>query len=148
MFVRLEADLEDSVTESVAVEWLDRHQTLVVVGHGDEAEAFAFVCLEIPDDFHVLKRYKQLSVRGTAIETDKQSLPPYKFCLYCSTTHVTSQVLQPKSVNKRYRDITLVSVSIAQRIRLRLPFATPGLSPKHTGISQLKKQLPVMVMFS
>ena len=76
MFVRLEADLEDSVTESVAVEWLDRHQTLVVVGHGDEAEAFAFVCLEIPDDFHVLKRYKQLPVRGTAIETDKQSLPP------------------------------------------------------------------------
>ena len=29
---------------------------------------------------------------------------PYKFCFYCSATlHVTSQVLQPKSVNKRYR---------------------------------------------
>ena len=28
---------------------------------------------------------------------------PYKFCFYCPATHVTSQVLQPKSVHKRYR---------------------------------------------
>ena len=28
---------------------------------------------------------------------------PYKFCFYCLATHVTSQVLQPKSVHKRYR---------------------------------------------
>ena len=28
---------------------------------------------------------------------------PYKFCFYCPATHVTSQVLQPKSVHKHYR---------------------------------------------
>ena len=28
---------------------------------------------------------------------------PYKFCFYCPATHVTSRVLQPKSVNKCYR---------------------------------------------
>ena len=28
---------------------------------------------------------------------------PYKFCFYCSATHVMSQVLQPKLVNKGYR---------------------------------------------
>ena len=29
---------------------------------------------------------------------------PYKFCFYCyATTYMTSQVLQPKSVNKWYR---------------------------------------------
>ena len=28
---------------------------------------------------------------------------PYKFCFYCSATHVKSQVLQPKLVNKCYR---------------------------------------------
>ena len=28
---------------------------------------------------------------------------PYQFSFYCSATHVTSQVLQPRSVNKRYR---------------------------------------------
>ena len=28
---------------------------------------------------------------------------PYKFCLYCPATHVTSQVLQAKTVNKWYR---------------------------------------------
>ena len=27
----------------------------------------------------------------------------YKFWFYCPATHVTSQVLQPASVNKRYR---------------------------------------------
>ena len=36
---------------------------------------------------------------------------PYKFCFYCSETHVTSQVLQPKSVNKWYRGRhTVISV--------------------------------------
>ena len=40
---------------------------------------------------------------------------PYKFCFYCSATHVTSQVLQPKSVNKRYEGATRLAVSI-QRI--------------------------------
>ena len=27
----------------------------------------------------------------------------YRCCFYCSATHAMSQVLQPKSVNKRYR---------------------------------------------
>ena len=37
---------------------------------------------------------------------------PYKFCFYCSATHVMSQVLQPKSVNKRYRGTTRLAVYI------------------------------------
>ena len=41
--------------------------------------------------------------------TDRSN--PYKFCFYCSATHVTSQVLQPKLVNKRYRGRhTVISV--------------------------------------
>jgi len=43
--VSFEGDLEDSVTEGVAVEGLDGHQGLVVVRHGDEAKALALVCL-------------------------------------------------------------------------------------------------------
>ena len=42
---------------------------------------------------------------------------PYKFCFYCSATHVTSQVSQPKSVNKRYRGhggTTRLAVSITK----------------------------------
>ena len=36
---------------------------------------------------------------------------PYKFCFYCSATHMTSQVLQPKTVNKWYRGRhTVISV--------------------------------------
>ena len=41
---------------------------------------------------------------------------PYKFCFYCPATHVTSQVLQPKSEHRRYRGrhmfITLYCVFI------------------------------------
>ena len=43
--VCLEGDLEDSVAKSVAVQWLDRHQGLVVVRHRNEAKALAFVSL-------------------------------------------------------------------------------------------------------
>ena len=41
---------------------------------------------------------------------------PYKFLFYCPATHVTSQVLQPESVNKQYRGrhtfISLYSLSL------------------------------------
>ena len=30
-------------------------------------------------------------------------MDPYKYCFYCSATHVTSQGLKSKSVNKWYR---------------------------------------------
>ena len=43
---------------------------------------------------------------------------PYKFCFYCSATHVTSQVLQPKSVNKWYRGRhTVISVHLKRFFR-------------------------------
>ena len=41
---------------------------------------------------------------------------PYKFCFYCPATRVTSQVLQPKSVNKWYRGATRLSVSINEEV--------------------------------
>lgn len=53
-FIRLEWYLENSVTKGVAVQALDSHQSLIVIGHSDEAETFAFVCLEIPNDFYWL----------------------------------------------------------------------------------------------
>ena len=36
---------------------------------------------------------------------------PYKFCFNCSATHVTSQVLKPKTVNKRIGGATSLPVS-------------------------------------
>ena len=45
------------------------------------------------------------------MDTDKRVAPPISFVFYCSATHVTSQVLQPKTLNKRYRgQHTLISV--------------------------------------
>jgi hypothetical protein len=55
VFVCLEADLEHSVAEGVAVEGLDGNQALVVVGHGHEAEALALVRLQVANHLHVLK---------------------------------------------------------------------------------------------
>ena len=52
--VRLEADLQHPVAERVPVERLDRHETLVVVSHGDEAESLALVRLQVSDDLHIL----------------------------------------------------------------------------------------------
>ena len=45
------------------------------------------------------------------MDTDKRVVPPISFVFYRSATHVTSQVLQPKTVNKRYRgQHTFISV--------------------------------------
>ena len=52
-FVGLEGHLQDSVPEAVAVEAGDGHGRLVIVSHGDEAEAFALVCVEVADDLDV-----------------------------------------------------------------------------------------------
>ena len=52
--VRLEADLQHPVAERVPVKGLDRHETLVVVGHRDEAEALALVRLQVSDHLDVL----------------------------------------------------------------------------------------------
>ena len=48
--VCLEGDLEDPVAKGIAIKGLDGHQSLLVVGHCDEPEALALVCLEIADD--------------------------------------------------------------------------------------------------
>ena len=39
----------------------------------------------------------------STVDTAKRVAPPISFAFYCSATHVMSQVLQPKTVNKRYR---------------------------------------------
>ena len=46
------------------------------------------------------------------MDTDKRVAPLYHLFFYCSATHVTSQVLQPKTVNKRYKGQHTFSVSI------------------------------------
>ena len=43
------------------------------------------------------------SLVRVSMDTDKHHSDPDKFCFYCPATHVMSQVLQPKSVNKWYR---------------------------------------------
>lgn len=54
VLVGLEGDLEDAVAEGVAIEGLDGHHCLIIVGHGDESEAFALVGLQVPNHLHVL----------------------------------------------------------------------------------------------
>lgn len=52
-FVSFERDLEHAVSQAIAVQAGDGHGRLVVVGHGDEAEAFALVRVEVADHLHV-----------------------------------------------------------------------------------------------
>ena len=58
VFVGLEADLEDSVAQSVPIEGLDCNQTLIIVGHGDKSKSFTLVGLQIPDNLDVLDSSK------------------------------------------------------------------------------------------
>jgi hypothetical protein len=61
--VGLEGDLQHPVAEGVAVERLDCDDGLVVVGHGDEAEALALVGLQVADHLdalHGAERAEQL----------------------------------------------------------------------------------------
>ena len=51
-------------------------------------------------DHRVVYLLQDTNLLGTLI-SDRRD--PYQFSFYCSATHVTSQVLQPRSVNKRYR---------------------------------------------
>lgn len=52
--VGLERDLQDAVSQPVPVETGDGHGCLVVVRHGDEAEALALVGVEVTDDLDVV----------------------------------------------------------------------------------------------
>lgn len=55
--------MQDTIAQSVPIQTLNGDQALIVVGHGDKAEAFAFVRLQVPNDFDVLhgpKRTKKL----------------------------------------------------------------------------------------
>lgn len=49
----LEGNLQDFVPQAVSVEAGDGHGRLFVIGHCDEAEASAFVGVEVADDFDV-----------------------------------------------------------------------------------------------
>jgi len=49
----LKGHLQDFISQSVPVQAVDRHGGLLVVRHGDEAEAFALVGVEISNHFHV-----------------------------------------------------------------------------------------------
>ena len=60
---RFERNLQHAVAERVAVERLNGHQRLVVVGHRDEAESLALVRLQVADHLDALdgaERPKQL----------------------------------------------------------------------------------------
>lgn len=52
--VSLEGDLQDAVAQPVAVEAGDGHGRFVVICHGDEAEPFALVGVEVTDHFDVV----------------------------------------------------------------------------------------------
>lgn len=52
--ISFEADLKYSISECVAVQWLDRHNRFIVVRHRDETEAFALIGLQVTDDFDAL----------------------------------------------------------------------------------------------
>lgn len=52
-FVSLEGDLQDPVSQAVPIQTGNRHGSLVIVGHGDKAKAFAFVGAEVADHLDV-----------------------------------------------------------------------------------------------
>lgn len=52
--VSLEGDLQDAIAQPVAVETGNGHGRLVVIRHGDEAETFAFVGVEVSDHLDVV----------------------------------------------------------------------------------------------
>ena len=49
--------------------------------------------------------------------TDKRSQRRLKVLFYCSAAHVTSQVLQPKSVNKQHKRLSVSIVSAPDQSR-------------------------------
>lgn len=52
--VGLEGDLQHAVSQPVPVQTCDSHGRLVVVRHGDEAEPFALVGVEVSDHLHIV----------------------------------------------------------------------------------------------
>lgn len=52
--VGFKRNLKNSVAKSVAVEGLNGDNSFIVVCHGYESKAFAFVGLQVTDDFHTL----------------------------------------------------------------------------------------------
>ena len=58
---------------------------------------------KVSDDLVVVPGNVFLPILIPSMDTAKRKAPPIPFVFYCSATHVTSQVLQPKTVNKRYR---------------------------------------------
>lgn len=52
--VSLEGDLQDTVAQPVAVEAGDGHGRLIVIRHGDEAEALALVGVEVTNHLYVV----------------------------------------------------------------------------------------------
>lgn len=52
--VSLEGDLQDAVAQPVAIETGDGHCRFVVIRHGDEAEAFALVGVEVTDHLDIV----------------------------------------------------------------------------------------------
>src|SRR5699024_6638765 len=76
---RLEGHLEHSVAQCVAIQALDGHQRLIVVGHCDEAKALALVRLQIANHLNrldgakgakELPEQRLLSVRGKVVDED------------------------------------------------------------------------------
>lgn len=77
--VGLEGDLQDAVAQPVAVEAGDGHGRLVVIRHGDKAEAFALVCVEVTDHLDVvdgaegaeqLPEHALVGIRGQVVHED------------------------------------------------------------------------------
>lgn len=52
-FVGFERDLQNSVSQTVAVQAGDGHSGLIVVSHGDKTESFALACVKVADNLDV-----------------------------------------------------------------------------------------------
>lgn len=77
--VSLEGDLQDTVAQPVAVETGDGHGRFVVIRHGDEAEAFALVGVEVTDHLDIvngtegpeqLPQHTLIRIRGQVVHED------------------------------------------------------------------------------
>ena len=60
--VGFEGYLEDPVAQSVSVERLNGHQSLIIVGHCNKIKTFAFVCLQVTDHLKKVKIISRIKV--------------------------------------------------------------------------------------
>ena len=102
---RFERHLEDAVAQRVAVERLNSDESFVVVRHGDETEAFAFIGLQVADDFDALdgaEGTKQLP-QDTFLRIGRQIV--HENTPACSLIKITSSLVVVDRIDQLFKRV-------------------------------------------